>query len=162
MIKNSPDTIIYSPFTGTLKNLSAVPDPAFSGKLLGDGVAIIPKASLVVAPADGLIKSLFRTSHAMVFETDFGIRLFLHIGINTMRLNGKGFKSLVNTGDHVEKGTPLWELNIRYLNRHSTSLCSPILLTNLGENREIIVKAGIDEVISAGSELMSVVPMEED
>ncbi|MEG0386713.1 MAG: PTS glucose transporter subunit IIA, partial [Niameybacter sp.] len=100
---------IISPMTGEAIDLSQVPDPVFSEKMVGDGIAIIPTENRVVAPCDGKIVQIFPTNHAIGIETTTGLDLLIHIGIDTVDLKGEGFKRLVEEGDTVKMGDPILE-----------------------------------------------------
>lgn len=98
---------VTSPVTGKMIPITQVNDPVFSSKAMGDGVGIVPNAGILVAPAAGTIETVFPTGHAIGLKTSQGIEILLHIGINTVELNGDGFETKVTAGDHVEKGQVL-------------------------------------------------------
>ena len=108
---------IYSPIAGTFEKLSNVPDRTFSDKLVGDGVAIIPTDGKVYAPADGTVISIMESKHGILFKTNTGVELLIHIGLDTMKLNGKYFKSHVSNGTEVNLGDLLLEFDINSLNK---------------------------------------------
>lgn len=139
--KKSEKTIrtitIGSPVTGEVADLSEVPDEAFASRMMGDGAAVVPFEPLIVAPEDGEASFIFDTKHAIGFLTDSGVGILLHIGIDTVRLGGKGFEVLVEQGQKVKKGTPILKLDLDYLNAHTPSLMSPILYTELKENEKV-------------------------
>lgn len=138
---------ISSPMTGITAELSTVPDEAFAGKMMGDGAAVTPTDSLVRAPEDGAILFVFNTKHAIGFQTDTGLSILIHVGIDTVSLKGRGFEVLVEEGQKVEKGDPLMKLDLKYLKENAASLVSPILCTELGENQKIrLLKSGKIEV----------------
>jgi len=105
---------IFSPISGRAADLSETPDDAFAGRMMGDGAMVIPAEATVCAPTDGEISFVFETKHAIGFETASGISMLLHIGIDTVKLEGKGFEVLVQAGDQVKKGDVLrdWISNI--------------------------------------------------
>lgn len=115
---------VFSPVSGELKNLSEVNDKTFSSKILGEGIAIQPSDNLVSAPADGKLSMVFQTGHAVGFTTNSGIELIIHIGIDTVKLEGKYFEALCKEGDVVHKGEPLIKFD-----------------------REAITKAGYDPMV---------------
>ena len=139
---------IYSPVTGTAADISETPDEAFAGRMMGDGAMVIPEEPVVCAPDDGEVCFVFETKHAVGFQTASGIAMLLHMGIDTVNLNGEGFEVLVKDGDQVKKGDVLMKLDLEYLKSHAPSLASPVLCTELGENQKIrllstgAVKAG--------------------
>ncbi len=135
--EESTPILIYSPVTGIAAPLSTAPDEAFAEKMMGDGVVVIPQESKVCAPADGKIAFVFETKHAMGFLTDSGINMLLHMGIDTVRLKGEGFRVFVKNGQKVKKGELLMELDLSYIKEHAHSLASPILCTELEDNQGI-------------------------
>lgn len=128
---------IGSPVTGVVSDLSKVPDEAFANKMMGDGAAVIPFEPLVVAPEDGEASFIFDTKHAIGFLTDSGVSILLHIGIDTVKLGGKGFDVLVKQGQKLKKGEPMIKLDLDYLNANTPSLMSPILYTELKDNEKV-------------------------
>lgn len=134
---------IGSPMKGIASDLSDVPDEAFAGRMMGDGVAVLPTDEIVVAPEDGTILFVFGTKHAIGFAMDNGISILLHVGVDTVKLEGKGFEILTEAGTHVKKGEPLMKLDLAFLNENAPSLMSPILCTELSENQKIrLAKTG--------------------
>lgn len=129
--------IIYSPVTGTAADLSETPDEAFAGRMMGDGAMVIPSESQVYAPADAEICFVFDTGHAIGLRTAAGTAMLLHMGIDTVSLNGQGFTVLVKDGDQVKKGDPLMRLDLDYLKANAPSLASPVLCTELEDNQRI-------------------------
>ena len=95
--------IIYSPVDGIAADLSNAPDEGFAGKMMGDGAVVTPTEGTVYAPADGEVEFIFDTKHAIGFQTDSGIPMLLHMGIDTVKLEGKGFEILVTEGQKVKK-----------------------------------------------------------
>lgn len=128
---------IGSPVTGEVANLSEIPDKAFANRMMGDGAAVIPFDPVIVAPEDGEASFIFDTKHAIGFLTDSGVSILIHIGIDTVRLGGKGFDLLVEQGQKLKKGEPMLKLDLDYLNAHIPSLMSPILYTELKENEKV-------------------------
>lgn len=134
---------IGSPVSGEAADLSKVPDEAFANKMMGDGAAVTPLEPLIVAPEDGETSFIFDTKHAIGFVTDSGVGLLLHIGIDTVKLGGKGFEVLVKQGQKVKKGEPMIKLDLDYLNANAPSLMSPFLCAQLKENEKIrLLKEG--------------------
>ena len=147
-------TIISSPITGLATALEHVPDEGFAGKMMGDGAAVTPEDATICAPEDGEVVFVFDTKHAIGFQTDSGVALLLHIGIDTVKLNGEGFEVLVENGQKVKKGDPLMKIDIDFLKAHAPSLCSPILCTELAPNQRI--RQIGDGEIKAGDALFAV------
>lgn len=129
--------IITAPVSGISQPLNQVPDEGFAQKMMGDGAVITPKESKIVAPADGVISFVFDTKHAIGMTTDEGCELLLHIGIDTVSLEGRGFTVQVEEGQVVERGEVLLELDMEYLQEHAPSLVSPVLCTNLSDGQGI-------------------------
>ena len=146
--------IISSPITGNADDLSTAPDDAFAGKMMGDGAVVTPTSPVVVAPEDGEVVFVFNTKHAIGFMTDSGVSVLMHIGIDTVKLDGKGFTCFVENGQKVKKGDKLLELDLEYLNANAPSLCSPILCTELQSNQKIRLLAHGE--IKAGEPLYAV------
>lgn len=146
--------IIGSPVNGVAADLSEAPDEAFAGRMMGDGAVITPSEAMVYAPDDGEVSFVFETKHAIGFQTASGLALLLHMGIDTVNLNGQGFDVLVKDGDQVKKGDPLMKLDVEFLKNHAPSLASPVLCTELTENQKIrLLKSG---TIKAGEALFAV------
>lgn len=102
---------IVAPVDGELIPLANVPDEVFSQKVMGDGFAVIPANGRVVAPISGTAASVFPTGHAIGIETKDGIECIVHIGLDTVELNGEGFKTLISQGDKVKAGQPVIEFD---------------------------------------------------
>ncbi len=147
-------TIISSPVTGLATAIENVPDEGFAGKMMGDGAAVTPEDATICAPEDGEVVFVFDTKHAIGFQTDSGVALLLHIGIDTVNLNGDGFEVFVENGQKVKKGEPLMKIDIDFLKAHAPSLCSPVLCTELAENQRIRLIG--DGEIKAGEALFAV------
>ena len=152
--KLAKTVIISSPITGIAADLSTAPDEAFAQRMMGDGAVVTPTDMIVRAPEDGEVCFVFETKHAVGFLTDTGVSLLIHVGIDTVTLNGEGFKVLVENGQKVRKGVPLLELNLTYLKEHAPSLASPVLCTELSDNQKVrLLKDGN---LSAGEALFAV------
>ena len=152
--KIAASIVISSPVTGMAADLSAAPDEAFAGKMMGDGATVTPKEPVVYAPEDGEVCFVFDTKHAIGFLTDTGISLLLHIGIDTVKLDGRGFEALVENGQKVKKGEPMLKLDIDFIEKNAPSLISPILCTELESNQKIRLLA--EGKIQAGEPLFAV------
>ena len=146
--------VISSPVTGIAANLSTAPDEAFAQKMMGDGVVVKPTGKIVSAPEDGEVCFIFETKHAIGFVTDSGVSMLLHMGIDTVKMNGEGFKVLVKSGQKVKKGEPLMELDLTYLNVNAPSMISPILCTELEENQK--VRLLVEGPVKAGEPLFEI------
>ena len=129
--------VISSPISGTAADLVTAPDEAFAQKMMGDGAVVTPEDPYVYAPEDGEVAFVFDTKHAIGFITESGISLLIHVGIDTVKLNGKGFEALVESGQEVKKGDPMLKLDLDYLSQNATSIVSPVLCTELEDNQRI-------------------------
>ena len=145
---------VCSPITGLAADLSTVPDEAFAGKMMGDGAAVTPEDPYVRAPEDGEVAFVFDTKHAIGFVMDSGVSILIHVGIDTVKLNGEGFEALVESGQTVKKGDPMLKLDLEYLKAHAPSLASPVLCTELEDNQRIrLLKEG---PVKAGEPLFEI------
>ena len=145
---------ISSPITGMAADLSTAPDEAFAQRMMGDGAVVTPEDPIVRAPEDGEVAFVFDTKHAVGFVTDSGISLLIHVGIDTVKLNGEGFEALVESGQTVKKGDPMLKLDLDYLKAHAPSVTSPVLCTELEDNQRIrLLKEG---PVKAGEALFEV------
>lgn len=134
---------ISSPIGGRAAALSTAPDEAFAGKMMGDGAVVTPTDPVIRAPENGVVSFVFDTKHAIGFTTDSGISLLIHIGIDTVKLNGEGFDVFVSNGQTVRKGEPMIILNLNYLKENAPSLVSPVVCTELKDNHKIrLLKEG--------------------
>ncbi|CQI92501.1 PTS system N-acetylglucosamine-specific transporter subunit IIABC [Yersinia rohdei] len=147
--------VLVSPITGEVVALDQVPDEAFASKAVGDGVAIRPTDKMVVAPANGTVVKIFNTNHAFCLETDTGAEVVVHIGIDTVKLNGQGFARLVEEGATVVAGQPVLELDLAYLNANAQSMISPVVVSNIDDYAGILVLAG-SSVVAGQSPLFEI------
>lgn len=138
-IERASEVNIYAPGKGQVIPLSEVPDQVFAKKMMGDGVGFIPADGKIVAPFDGTVKTIFPTKHAIGLESDQGLELLIHIGIDTVKLNGEGFESFVETDDRVHKGQVLMQIDLDYITAHALSTVTPLIITNL-EDRQLSVE----------------------
>ncbi len=146
--------MISSPISGTAADLVTAPDEAFAQKMMGDGAVVTPEDPYVYAPENGEVAFVFDTKHAIGFITESGISLLIHVGIDTVKLNGKGFEALVESGQEVKKGDPMLKLDLDYLSQNAPSIVSPVLCTELEDNQRIhLLKEG---QIKAGEPLFEI------
>lgn len=137
------ELIIKAPVDGEIVEIASVPDDVFSQKLVGDGVAIDPKDNTFYSPVDGVITTIFPTKHAIGITTCEGIELMLHIGIETVHLNGEGFELYVNEGEKVKTGDKLLKIDIDCLRAKAKSLISPVIITNVDKVKKINISRGM-------------------
>ena len=152
-VQNDQEETLVSPMTGKLLPIEKVPDEVFSQKMMGDGFAVDPAEGVVVSPVDGEIINLFPTKHAIGIRTPNGRGVLIHIGIDTVKLEGKGFESFVQEGDSVKAGQKLLEFDLDFVKENAPSLISPIVFTNLEEGKTVHIEKenvnrGDKEIIS--------------
>lgn len=152
--EKSPCQRILAPFSGKTLELSSVPDPVFAEKLTGDGLAIELASDTVLAPCDGVISLFFDTKHAFAITTDDGIQILVHVGLDSIILNGEGLTALKKSGDRVKAGTPIIKVDLDVLEKNSINRISPVLVVNYDKVTELKpcdpgceVAAGSDEVL---------------
>ena len=130
-VKQEFDGKVIAPISGNLLPLSEVPDEVFAQKMIGDGVAIEPTASVVmVAPASGRIEKIFDTNHAFSIVTPAGIEIFVHFGMDTVQLEGKGFERIAEEGAVVKAGDPLIKYDYDFLKANAKSIITPVIISN--------------------------------
>ena len=127
---SAPTLILLAPVSGVVTPLAEVPDPAFSERLAGDGVAIAPESGVLLAPCRGVISHMHGAGHALTLTTPEGLDILLHIGVDTVQLNGTGFAPLAAAGDAVEAGQPLIRFDPAFLAGHAKSALTLMLVTN--------------------------------
>ena len=132
---------LVSPITGDVVALEQVPDEAFASKAVGDGIAVKPTSNLVVAPAAGTVVKIFNTNHAFCLETNNGAEIVVHMGIDTVALEGKGFKRLVEEGTDVKAGEPILEMDLDFLNANARSMISPVVCSNSDDYSALVILA---------------------
>ena len=124
------ELFLLSPLSGLVVPIHEVPDPVFAERMMGDGIAIDPTGNTLLSPVDGTVIQFFKTGHALTLQTEDGVEILIHIGLETVTLNGEGFKPLVLEGDKVKAGQPLLEFDLDFLARNARSLISPIIITS--------------------------------
>ena len=129
---------LVAPIKGELKQLSDIADAAFSSGAMGKGIAIAPSEGKVYAPADGTITAFFATGHAIGLTTDKGAEIIIHVGMDTVKLEGKGFEPKVKQGDKVKKGDLLLEFDIDYITSEGYSVDTPVIITNTPKYDDVI------------------------
>lgn len=139
--KDSGTIEIVAPLSGEIVNIEDVPD-VVCGKIVGDGIAIKPTGNKMVAPVDGTIGKIFETNHAFSIESDSGIELFVHFGIDTVELKGEGFKRIAEEGQRVKVGDPVIEFDLPLLEEKAKSTLTPVVISNMDEIKELIKLSG--------------------
>ncbi|KGD72421.1 PTS system glucose-specific transporter subunit IIA [Tatumella morbirosei] len=133
---------IVAPLSGEIVNIEDVPDVVFAEKIVGDGVAIRPNGSTMVAPVDGTIGKIFETNHAFSIESDNGVELFVHFGIDTVELKGEGFRRIASEGQKVKKGDIVIEFDLPLLEEKAKSTLTPVVISNMDEIKELVKLTG--------------------
>jgi len=143
----SDNTIdIIAPLSGEIVAIEDVPDVVFAEKIVGDGIAIRPTGSKMVAPCDGEIGKIFETNHAFSLESDTGIELFVHFGIDTVELKGEGFTRIAQEGQKVKAGDTIIEFDLEFLKEKAKSILTPVVISNMDEIKELQKMSGSVEV----------------
>ena len=132
---------VFSPIAGEIIPISEVNDKAFSSEIMGKGVAIVPAEGKVHAPANGTISAFFPTGHAVGMITDAGVEILIHIGLDTVSLDGLGFTPIVKRGDKVKKGQLLLEFDIDIIKSEGYNVTTPIIITNTDAYEKVDVIA---------------------
>ncbi|WP_049962352.1 glucose PTS transporter subunit IIA [Oribacterium sp. FC2011] len=146
---------ISAPLTGKVVRMAQIPDEGFSSGALGEGVAILPEDGNVYAPADGVVTSMMDTKHAIGFTTDDGLELLIHVGIDTVELNGAPFEYKTTEGAHVKKGDLLMTADLKAIEEAGKKIITPIIVTNSEDY--VSVKATDSVNVQNGDNLLTVV-----
>ncbi|MDO5291510.1 MAG: glucose PTS transporter subunit IIA [bacterium] len=148
------EAVFANPIKGRVEDVTEAPDTAFSEKMMGSGVVIIPTDNVVYAPCDAEVTFVFPTKHAIGLTADNGMELLIHVGIDTVKLDGKGFEVAVKDGDRVKKGDKLMEIDLEFIRDNAAHIATPFVITNLKDDQNVYhTKAGECE---AGEEIFTV------
>lgn len=134
---------IVAPITGNILPIEEVPDKVFSEKMIGDGLAINPTEGKVVSPIDGTVVTIFPTNHAIGLVAKEGLEILIHIGLDTVELDGLGFKRIIEKDSKVKKGDLLMEFDINIIKEKGKSPITPIIITNMDKVSKIDKKDGL-------------------
>ncbi|ANC10677.1 MULTISPECIES: PTS sugar transporter subunit IIA [Bacillus cereus group] len=140
--KSNEETIV-APLTGAVKNIEEVPDPVFAGRMMGDGVAIDPTEGVVVSPVDGEIVQLFHTKHAIGIKAKNGTEILIHVGLETVKMEGEGFEAHVSEGQAVKAGDKLISFDLELIREKAKSTITPIVITNTDAAESIKTTVGV-------------------
>ncbi|PFI80563.1 PTS sugar transporter subunit IIA [Bacillus cereus] len=140
--KTNEETIV-APLTGAVKNIEEVPDPVFAGRMMGDGVAIDPTEGVVVSPVDGEIVQLFHTKHAIGIKAKNGTEILIHVGLETVKMEGEGFEAHVSEGQVVKAGDKLISFDLELIREKAKSTITPIVITNTDAAESIKTTVGV-------------------
>lgn len=144
---------IYAPLSGEIVNIEDVPDVVFSEKIVGDGIAVRPNGDMIVSPVNGTIGKIFETNHAFSIESDEGVELFVHFGIDTVELKGEGFTRLAAEGQKVKVGDPIIQLDLALLEAKAKSVLTPVVISNMDEITNLQKSSG--EVVEGESVVLT-------
>ena len=147
---------VYAPMTGKVKDLSEVEDEVFSSGMLGNGIAIEPTNGQVNSPVDGIVTTVFPTKHAIGVTSDDGVEILIHIGMDTVELNGEGFESFVKQNERVKKGDLLIRVNLDNIKAAGLSMITPIVVTNSNSYKAISIDA--KNTVDKGQVLLTIQP----
>lgn len=129
---------VYAPVSGEVKDLGKVNDPTFAQEIMGKGIAIVPNQSKIVSPVKGKVTLVFSTKHAIGLRSEEGTEILIHVGLDTVKLDGKYFNALVETDQEVEVGTPLLEVDFEQVKAAGFDITIPIIVTNTSEYQEVL------------------------
>ncbi len=144
--------LLYAPVSGRIRALTRIEDPVFSSEVLGKGCAIEPSCGEVVAPADGIVKKIAKTCHAISLLCDNGLEVLIHVGMETVELKGKGYELFVQTGDHVQKGQLLFRFDMQAITAAGYTLTTPVIVTN--SNHFARIEPLLSGRVTAGQQLL--------
>jgi len=144
---------IYAPVDGQIVTLESVDDEVFSQKMVGDGVAIMPVSNAFTAPIDGIVSKIFSTNHAYSIKSDKDLEVMVHIGLETVALDGAGFTRIANEGDVVKAGDVIIEADLAYIKAHAKDIITPIIITDESDVKEVEKKYAI---VKEGDKIMEV------
>jgi PTS system D-glucosamine-specific IIA component/PTS system glucose-specific IIA component len=136
-VEETPKNFLVAAATGNAIPLSEVPDQVFAQKLAGDGMAIMVTGDTIVAPADGELSLVFKTKHAFAMTLENGLEILVHIGVDTVSLDGQGFEQLAEQGTKVKAGTPIIKIDREFILSKGLSLATPVLITNVDAAKSI-------------------------
>ena len=149
------NNVLYSVLEGNAIRLSQVDDATFASEVLGKGIAVIPSKGEVVAPCDATVETVFDTKHAVGLSTEDGMELLIHIGINTVELNGKYYTSHVKNGDRVKKGQPLISFDICKIKDAGYDITTPLIVTNSDDYKD--VKILLEGTVTPADKVLEIV-----
>lgn len=148
LFKKTDDTCkLFAPVNGKTIALENVPDKVFASKMMGEGMGFEYEGNTIYAPCDGKITLVANTLHAIGITSENGAEILIHIGLDTVNLNGNGFKKLINQGDKVKKGTPLIEIDRQFMKEQNINLITPMVVTNAANYEINVIDEGKDVTI---------------
>jgi glucose-specific phosphotransferase system IIA component len=144
---------ILSPVDGQVVDIESVPDEVFSQKMVGDGVALKPISGTFCAPIDGHVSKIFKTNHAFSIKSDKDIEVMVHIGLETVALEGRGFERLVDEGTYVKAGDPVIKADLDYISEHAKDTVTPVIISDGSDVKQIDKKL---RIVKQGDTVMEV------
>ena len=144
---------VYAPADGQIVKLESVDDEVFSQKMVGDGVALNPISNLFTAPIDGVVSKIFSTNHAYSIKSDKDLEVMVHIGLETVALDGKGFTRIAAEGDVVKVGDVIIEVDLAYIKEHAKDIITPIIISDESDFKDIVKEYN---VVKASDKIMEV------
>ena len=147
------DNVLGAPVEGKAVAISEVSDPTFGEEILGKGMAIIPTVGKVVAPIDGTIGMVFDTKHAISMTSKSGIEILIHVGLDTVTLNGEPFTAYVKAGQNVKAGDLMLEFDIEAIKAAGLETITPVVICNTDDYKDVVANVGkdvktLDEVLT--------------
>jgi len=133
---------VKSPVDGQVVALESVDDEVFSRKMVGDGVAVVPMSSEFTAPIDGVVSKIFSTNHAYSIKSDKDLEVMVHIGLETVALEGRGFTRIAQEGQSVKAGDVIIKVDLAYIREHAKDIVTPIIISEESDVKEIETKTG--------------------
>lgn len=154
-MKNQGKTqeVILAPMTGTAVTITDVPDPIFTEKILGDGIAIIPTDGKIVSPVDGVVSKIVETGHIYEITSESGVIILIHMGLETVALNGKYFHIYAKIGDKVKAGDLIAEADLEFIKETGRNSITPVLISSDLDGKELVCEKG--EVQAGKSVIMT-------
>lgn len=149
LFKRNQDSNVpfIQPLEGNLLSIEEVPDPVFSQKMMGDGIAIDPTNGTLISPVNGEVVSVFPSKHAISLKAEDGREILIHIGLDTVTLKGDGFTSFVKDGQKVKQGQKLMEIDFEYIKTKVPSIITPVVFTNLADGEKVIIDGGSIKIV---------------
>ncbi len=130
------------PIDGAVLPLSEVPDPVFAQEMMGPGFAIDPSGDTICSPVNGKVVSVFPTKHAIGLESETGVEILIHVGLDTVKLNGEGFDLLVENEQAIHRGDALLKIDVEYIKANAPSAITPVIFTNTEKEKIHLLKEG--------------------
>lgn len=153
--KNGKPISVVAPADGTVIPMSEVNDQTFAEEMLGPGVAICPQNGTIKAPIDGTIAMLFDTLHAVCIQGEGGLEIIVHVGLDTVELNGKHYTAHIKNGDKVQAGDVLLDIDLPSITQAGYDVTTPVVITNLGDYK--IEQCFTNQKVKAGDEVIKLI-----